>query len=203
MVDERGVILGQWPTGGEPVVYERIIGLHLFLYHGCIPGNLSSVCARRIAFEQSGGFDESFRLAGDFDMWVRVCMRGCIGDLQKLLFWEREHGQRETHSHKAGVTFIRENRRVRRTLLSLVPEQVRSYAKRYVYLRQNVLDTHHFMTCLRHGRLREARELMEIMGSDLLLGLPAWLLTVNNHLYRPKPFYVDEAAEAAHSGSPA
>jgi hypothetical protein len=46
-----------------------------------------------------------------------------------------------------------------------------------------------FMTCLRHGRLREARELMEIMGSDLLLGLPAWLLTVNNHLYRPKPVY--------------
>jgi len=42
---------------------------------------------------------------------------------------------------------------------------------------------------------------MEIMGADLLVGLPAWLLTVNNHFYRPKPFYVKDADGAAHQGA--
>ena len=81
-------------------------------------------------------------------------------------------------------------------LLPLVPEEVRTHARRYVYLRQNVLDTHHFMTCLHHGRLKEAWELCGIMGADLLAGFPPWLLTVNNHLYRPKPLFVDKVGEA-------
>jgi glycosyltransferase involved in cell wall biosynthesis len=190
MVDENGATLGQWPTGGQPVVYDRIIGLQLFLYHGCVPGSFSTVCVRRAAFDQVGGFDESFQVAADYEMWVRLCTHGCLGDLQKPLVRERHHNERMSWSPGAGVVFVRENRRVRKMLLALLPEEVRSFAQRYVYMRQNVLDTHHFMTCLRHGRLREARQLMEVMGSDLLAGFPLWLLTVNNHLYRPKPVYV-------------
>jgi glycosyltransferase involved in cell wall biosynthesis len=196
MVDESGAVLGQWPTGGQPVVYSRIIGLQLFLYHGCVPGNLSTVCVRRTAFEQAGGFDESYRVAGDYDMWVRLSLWGCLGDLQKPLVCERHHSQRLSWSSGAGVSVIRENRRIRRMLLPLVPEEVRTYARRYVYLRQNVLDTHHFMTCLHQGRLKEAWELCGIMGTDLLAGFPPWLLTVNNHLYRPKPLFVDKVGEA-------
>jgi glycosyltransferase involved in cell wall biosynthesis len=201
MVDEKGGVLGQWPTGGEPVVYERIIGLQLFLYHGCVPGNLSTVCVRRSAFDHVGGFDESFMVAGDYEMWVRLCSLGRLANLQKPLVKERHHSRRLSWSPGSGVRFVRENRRVRSILMPLLPRQMRPYAKRYVYLRQNVLDTHHFMTCLRHGRLREARELMEIMGADLFVGVPTWLLTVNNHFYRPKPLYVEKADEVTHRGA--
>jgi hypothetical protein len=50
-------------------------------------------------------------------------------------------------------------------------------------------------------RLREARELMETMGADVFAGLPTWLLTVNNHFFRPKPFYVKELNEAVRRGA--
>jgi glycosyltransferase involved in cell wall biosynthesis len=194
MFDDEGHILGRWPSGGQPVVYERATALQLFLYHGCAPGNLSAVCVKREAFELVGGFDETFEIAADYEMWVRICAhpKGSIGDLQKCVFRERHHGGRVSFAGGAGVSFVRENRRIRQILLPLLPASVRAHAKRYVYLRPNVLDTHHFFACLRHGRLQEALELIRIMGSDLMVGVPLWLLTVNNHLYRPQPVFANE-----------
>lgn len=190
VIDEQGSVLGQWKTGGDPILYDPIAAHQLLLYYGCVAGNLSTVCVRRACIDSEGGFDESFRLAGDYDMWVRLCSRGSLADVQKPLVRMREHGDRLSSSRGAGATFVRETRLIRRNLLPLLPERRRSYARRYVYLRQNVLDTHHFMTCLRFGNLREAWELFDIMGADLLAGLPLWLLTVNNHLYRPKPVFI-------------
>jgi glycosyltransferase involved in cell wall biosynthesis len=194
MFDEGGNVLGRWPSDGRPIVYSRTSALQLFLYHGCAPGNLSAVCVKRDAFALVGGFDETFEIAADYEMWVRICSHaeGSLGDLQKCLFRERHHSGRVSFAGGAGVSFVRENRRIRQMLLPLLPASVRSYAGWYVYLRPNVLDTHHFVACLRHGRFREARELGRIMGSDLLLGVPLWLLTANNHLYRPQPIYATE-----------
>ncbi len=193
MFDDTGAILGRWPTGGDPLVYDRTTALQLFLYHGCAPGNLTAVCVRRDAILDAGGFDETFTIAADYEMWVRLCSRGGgLGDLQQCLIRERHHGGRVSFAAGAGVAFVRENRRIREMLFPLVPKAIRSHATRYVYLRPNVLDTHHFMSCVRHGRFREALDLGRIMGSDLLVGLPLWLLTVNNHVYRPKPVFVSE-----------
>lgn len=163
-VNNQGEVVGQWQTGGEPVVYERSIGLQLFLYHGCVAGNLSTVCVRREYIDALGGFNEAFRLSGDYEMWVRLCVEGRLADLQKPLIRMREHRARLSLSPGAGVVFVRENREIRRRLLPLLPESVRSYARRYVYLRQNVLDTHHMVTCLRRGKVREVRDLLRCDG---------------------------------------
>jgi hypothetical protein len=196
VVDSQGIEIDHWHTTGRPVVYDRHIGIQMFLYYGCVAGNLSTVCARRSSLDEIGGFNESFRMAGDYDMWVRVCARGRLADFQKRLIRMREHGSRLSRSAGAGVVFVRENRQIRRHLMTLLPQHLRARARRYIYLRQNVLDTNEFMTSVRHGRLKEVCALLRIMGiRDLLAGLVSWLLTVNNHLYRPRPLFVNDVGE--------
>lgn len=200
VVDDEGKALGVWQTGGEPVLYEQAIGLELFLYHGCVAGNLSTVCARRDYLLGLGGFNETFRVSGDYEMWVRLCGKGRLADLQKPLVRLTDHSERLSRSRGAGVQFVRENREIRRRLLPQLPEKLRPYARRYVYLRQNVLDAQELVTCLRLGRIKEARELAGILGPrDLLFGLSLWLLTLNNHLYRPKPVYVNPGEQVSTS----
>jgi glycosyltransferase involved in cell wall biosynthesis len=194
MFDDAGRTLGRWPIDGAPRVYDRSTALQLFFYYGCVPGNLSSVCVRSKAFARVGRFDESFEIAGDYEMWIRMCADGGggLGDLQQQLFRERHHGGRVSFSARAGVKFARENRRIRQLLLSLIPASVRSHASRFIQLRPNVLDAHHFVSCVVHRRFSEARELAGVMGLDLLVALPLWLFTANNHLYTPKPVFVTE-----------
>ncbi len=193
--DPGGRVLGAWPIEGPPLVYDRTTALQLLLFHGCVPGNLSSVCARTEALRRAGGFDETFEIAGDYEMWVRLIDRsgGGLGDLQQQLFRERHHGGRVSFSARAGVKFTRENRRIRSRLLSLMPDENRAFASRYLYFRQNVLDAHHFVVCVLHGRIKEAAAMAAVMGVDLLLALPIWALTANNHLYRPAPRFVASA----------
>jgi hypothetical protein len=63
-----------------PYIADLELCLQLLFYYGCIGGNLSTVSARRASLEQAGRFDESFRLAGDYEMWVRLCQFGNVAE---------------------------------------------------------------------------------------------------------------------------
>src|SRR5439155_16416347 len=117
VIDALGQEIGEWKTGPGPIVMKPGLSLQRFLYYGCIAGNLSTVCVRRGCLDEVGGFDESFRVAGDYEMWVRVCQRGYLVDRQQKLVRMRSHPRRLSLAPGAGVDFVRENRRVRARLL--------------------------------------------------------------------------------------
>jgi hypothetical protein len=121
-------------------------------------------------------------------MWVRICAQAPMANVERPLIEVNDHPNRLSRSHRAGVIFVDENRRIRKRLLNLFPAQLRPYARRYVLIRHNVLDTHELITSLVHRRFRDARDLIRVLGvRDLLAGIIAWLLTVDNRLYCPKP----------------
>jgi glycosyltransferase involved in cell wall biosynthesis len=204
MIDATDDVVGHWPLSSEaPIIYDTSTTLQLLLFHGCIAGNLSTVCVRRRCFEDAGGFNEQYRLAGDYEMWVRLSQRGPLADLQKRLVRERLHRRRLSFSQPARVGFVRECRTIRDRLVALQADEARSYAARYTYWRQNVLDTHSLMRCLMEGRFAESRELARVMGArDLAAGITAWLITANNHLYRPKPRFHREPRASVQVSSP-
>jgi hypothetical protein len=190
LIDDQNRIIGEWGAG--PSIFTPKICLQLLLYHGCIAGNLSTVSARRSAIEQVKGFDDSFRMAGDHEMWVRLCQLGNVADRYERLIKVREHPGRFSHVAGGGVQFIAEGRRVRGQILNLLPESIRGRAQRYVYLRHNVLETHHFIRRLLAGSFGECATIIKIMGfRDLTAGLIMWLLTLNNHLYQPRPVFCE------------
>lgn len=188
LIDGQNRVIGEYGAG--PSIFTPGQCLQLLLYRGCIAGNLSTVSVRRSAIEEAKGFDESFRMAGDYEMLVRICQLGNVADRHERLVKLREHQGRLSHVTGSGVVFVAENRRIRAQILSMLPERIRRRAVRYIYLRQNVLDAHHLIRCLTAGRFNECATLIRIMGfRDLAAGLITWLLTVNNHIYQPRPFF--------------
>lgn len=190
-IDSAGEVVGAWYTTGVPVINSTRRSQELFLYHGCIAGNLSTVCARLNFVLDAGGFDETFKMAGDYDLWVRLCRYGALLDHQRTLIRMRSHAARLSRSAGAGVMFVRENRRIRQYLLTLLDEPARLSARQYTYWRQNVLDTNQFIRCALGWHWKECRELISAMGfADLSVGFCLWLVTGNNHFYRPKPKFL-------------
>lgn len=188
VVDAGGGIVSQWELGDLPGVIEPGLALQLFLYHGCMPGNLSTVSVRRDAFCRAGGFDESFSVSSDYDLWVRLCSRGQLAVVHELLVRMRCHAEQLSKAKSSRLPFLRENRRIRAMLLTLLPETVQRNAKWYIRSRQDVLDTH---CCIRsglEGRLGDCSKMLSELGPrGLLPGLIFWCLSLNNRLWKPQP----------------
>jgi hypothetical protein len=187
VIDEHGKTVGKWEYH-EPEVIDPPLAWQLFYYYGCLPGNLSTVCLRRDVALALGGFDVSFRVGGDYEMWVRMCTRGSLGIIDHHLLNIRSHGQQLSVSRSSGVAAIADDRRIRATLLERLPAQVRPWARLYAILRPGALNTHHWLRCLAKGRGGEVAAIARIMGlKDLALGLFAWIITLDNRLWRPRP----------------
>ena len=58
----------------------------------------SGVIARRICFEEIGGFDQTLRSAEDRDMWIRFAKQGRVELLSSVLWWYRVHGMSMSHN---------------------------------------------------------------------------------------------------------
>jgi hypothetical protein len=195
-IDEEGAEIARPRLRDLPTIVESSLSLQLFYYYGCLPGNISTVCVRRKCFEDVGLFDESFRAAGDYEMWVRICQQRDLGIVHRYLVRLRSHRRQLSRSPSLGAYFISEGRRIRQTLLPLLPAEIQDTAGRFSMLRNNVLDTHLVVRRLMGGRFRETADMAGVLGvRDLGLGLLFWLLTINNHLYRPQPRIVSEQAQ--------
>src|SRR5262249_39914943 len=174
-----------------PYIADPELCLQMLFYYGCIAGNLSTVSARRASLEQAGRFDESFRIAGDYEMWVRLCQFGNVTETCDRLIRLRQHAGQLSKSKDAGVQCIHENRRIRAQILPLLPKGLRLRALRYASWRHDALDAHYFVRRLMVADFVECSHLIRIMGfCALVTGLVHWLLTLNNHVYRPKPVFV-------------
>jgi glycosyltransferase involved in cell wall biosynthesis len=195
-IDEEGVEIARTRLRDLPEIVEPRLSLQQFYYYGCMPGNISTVCIRRECFQEAGLFDESFRAAGDHEMWVRICRQRDLGIVHRYLVRLRSHRRQLSRSSGLGAHFISEGRRIRQMLLPLLPAEIQHAASRFSMLRHNVLDTHLVVRRLMAGRFRETADMVSVMGiRDLGLGLLFWLLTINNHLYRPQPRIVLEQTQ--------
>lgn len=189
-IDQKDEVTGKCTLGDLPDIVKTELSIQCFLYHGCMPGSLSTVCVRKECFDKIGLFNEEYRAAADYEMWVRICKRKDLGVIHKRLVRLRHHPEQLSRTKASTVLFIRENRQVRAKLLPLLPEEVRCSAGHYVRLRHNVLDTHSAVMSLLHGRQRDFMDIINIMGAgDFSIGLLWWALTFNNRLYCPKPLF--------------
>src|SRR5271157_1879264 len=196
LIDAHGRTTGATGVKGESKRLEPRVALQLFYYYGCFADNLSTVAVRRDVAVALGGFDVSFRVGGDYDMWVRVCAQGgSLAIIQERLVRLRDHSRRLSADPASGVYGIAEDRRIRAVLLDFLPGEIRTWARWYMFLRQNVLNTHHCLHCLVRGRVADVAAIVKIMGvRDLLLGLLGWIVTGMNRLWQPRPRFLPACA---------
>ena len=194
IIDEKGVVVGRSPIDDLPAVMPPHVSLQYYYYFGCLPGNLSTACISRKALEQLGAFDESYQVAGDFEMWIRICKQFTMGVLHKYLVKLRNHTHQLSRSHKSFLAHTLESRRIRADILPELPAEIRDAASHYTLMRQNVFDTHYALRCLIEGRGGDAATIARAMGTrDLAVGLVFWLASANNHLFHPTPKFTADA----------
>ena len=201
-INAQGQIIGEWPVESQPESMPPWMSMQLFFYHGCIVGSLSNACMRRSVLDQFGLFDESFPIAGDYELWVRICRVYACGIVRRPILRVRSHRGQLSRSLSAGLASIIESRRVRATILPELPPALHAYARCYEYMRHDVLDVHYALRRLAAGDPRTFLALARALGlRHMLLGALCWLLSVDNRLFRPTPRFLPPAGERAEVGT--
>jgi glycosyltransferase involved in cell wall biosynthesis len=69
-----------------------------------IPGGGSSVVAARVAVERLGGFDESFSILADWDLWLRLALRSAPAPVEAPLVGYLEHPGGMSHDIRRSLS---------------------------------------------------------------------------------------------------
>jgi glycosyltransferase involved in cell wall biosynthesis len=188
LIDDASRELGRSQLYDLPDVLSTRLCLQHFVYHGCIPGNLSTVMVRASALQRSGVFDPSFRIGGDYDLWTRICAEFPMGVIHRHLIRLRSHSAQLSRASTSAVLLAAERRRITERLMRVLEPELRPTARAYLRRRQDVLEVHHALRGLARGRFGEAVGMARAMGlSDFAFGVLWWVLTVDNRLSRPRP----------------
>lgn len=81
-----------------PEICESYLGILLLFNYGCLPGSISTVIIRRHCLEQIGGFDTTYRICLDWDLWIRLARTSGFGFVKKRLTEIREHAKQESRN---------------------------------------------------------------------------------------------------------
>src|SRR5262245_15341513 len=89
-----------WPVRIQrcPLSHEEIDAYHMKGLGGALSG--PSVFMRRSAVEAVGGYGADYRLAEDYDMFLRLAEIGTLVNLPDVLFYYREHAASLTRTRK-------------------------------------------------------------------------------------------------------
>ena len=187
VIDESGVRVGAFPVPfGDPAI-RRVLRRAPPFVNG-------SVMMRRAAYEEAGGFRAPFRVAEDFDLWLRIPARFAMENLPEPLYAWRRHGDNTTARSRvdhlrfaATARAFAEERRDRGedsvALLESAPDGDAFIARYPRAARLSFLIGEHLV---REGRVREgrayfARALESAAGNSARLKATAalwWLLSL-------------------------
>ncbi len=78
-----------------------------FLGRGCFGCGPSGAIIRRDKFQESGGFDKSWGVLSDTELWLRLSARNPIVLLPPGLIWWRRHEDQEFSKGNAKETYLR------------------------------------------------------------------------------------------------
>jgi glycosyltransferase involved in cell wall biosynthesis len=174
-----------------PDVLDGGLCTQLFLYYGCIPGNLSSVSARTASLRHHAGFDQSFSVSGDYDTWTRLCADAPTGVIHDHLVRVRSHAGQMTKAADSDAKSVGEERRILWRLVDAMPLARQRYARFYILSRWDVLHANRALHLVGLGKIKQALHIQQAMGlGHFGVGLLFWLLTANNRLYRPDARFV-------------
>ncbi len=193
MMDWEGN-LGEPPRLDDlPSVLSSSLAAQHFFFHGCIPGNLSTVSFRTASAWALGGFDTNLTVSGDYDLWARLIQTGAMGILQKPLVRIRSHKGQLSRQSDSAPLFASENRKIRNELIKSLPQTIQGPAKAFEQRRHFVLDFHMALRAILRGEGKNALAIWRAIGSkDLFPAAYFWLITVNNRRRPTAPFLIPE-----------
>ncbi len=191
LIDDKGVVIRPAPTDLTPEAISPDLAALIMFYHGSITANIANVMLKRAVLNHVGLFREDMKIAGDFEMWVRISTHYPIGFVHEPLIYLRSHSEQFSQQRNSYVTCIGEERPIYESLLKRLPSTDVAYAREYDRRTRHLQYVHHMIYCLLRGWFRPAarayREISRI-GHPLLL-LAWWFLTVDRRFFRMESKY--------------
>jgi glycosyltransferase involved in cell wall biosynthesis len=186
-----------------PEVCPWPVASRLFLMYGCLPGNISTVMLRRACLPDAEPFDTSFRLALDWDLWIRMTAQRPFGFLREHLVEIRSHSAQEGGRPGNFERRVTEVYRCLETIARLDPTLTAGEVRACRLGRYGYEFIAGVLRCLVSGHHREGwRALTEIVRRDgVAAPATAWLRRVPSRLWA-KALGLGHAQEPSASALP-
>lgn len=155
-IDERGNLRPALPADTTPMVLDTLMHAQIAYFTGSIAGNIANVCLTRTGIEKVGLFDETMKISGDFDMWVRLAEHFSTGFLNTKLIKLRDHSGQLSRDKKFLINHVKEDLRIYRYLDSYVSEPDRVKGKKMMRSRKLVFYYTLMVQALIKGKFKNA-----------------------------------------------
>jgi glycosyltransferase involved in cell wall biosynthesis len=191
-IDAAGNPLHGAKEDTTPAVVPPWLAAQISVYWGSMAANISSVMLARRAVEAVGPF-AGLRVAGDFEMWVRVMGAFPVGCIHEPLIELRDHGGQFSRASESGLAWLRESKQIYEMLLARLPPELRGYAEKYLVRRFYPQHVHHAARALLRGRFRFARDVLATLACRGTLPAATfwWAVSLNGRAFQLRPRYVE------------
>jgi len=186
VIDEQGKLTAKTKHDTTPELILPQLASSIMFYHGSITGNIANVMLKRIILEKIGGFDESLKVSGDFDLWVRITEHHAIGRVKDPLIDLRNHAQQFSRLMTSMIHFAVENEPIIDTLYSRIPAEQKTLAREYRRRHHYVLLFHGAVYALAHRDIKTSGQILQIISkreSPTRIFL-IWLLSINGRFFQ-------------------
>jgi glycosyltransferase involved in cell wall biosynthesis len=129
IINEHGEIISTDFIDATPEIVDRPLHSKIAFFTGSIAGNISNVTIPKDVLEKTGKFDESMKISGDFDMWVRIAENFPVGYIKDHLIQLREHKGQLSRQKKFYINHLKEDFKVYEYLLNYLNDRERSEGK--------------------------------------------------------------------------
>ena len=103
-----------------PELIPTSLHTRIAFFTGSIAGNIANVTISRKAIETAGMFNESMKISGDFDMWVRIAEKYPVGFIREPLVQLRDHAGQLSRQQQSYADHLQEDLCVYEYLLSYI-----------------------------------------------------------------------------------
>jgi glycosyltransferase involved in cell wall biosynthesis len=120
VINEEGNLIIMETIDTTPPIISTSLHSRIAFFTGSIAGNISNVTLTKKALEKTGLFNESMKISGDFDMWVRIAQYFPVGFIKNKLIRIRNHTGQLSRQEIYYINHLKEDREVYRHLMGYI-----------------------------------------------------------------------------------
>jgi glycosyltransferase involved in cell wall biosynthesis len=186
-IDENGKITYFNHTDNTPMVIKPKLAAQLFFYFGSLPGNIANVGIRKDVWSKVGGFNESMRIAGDFDLWERISNTYDIGFIDQHLMYLRNHSNQLSRQKNSVVYEFQEADKIFKRLAERLPVSLHPYAKKYAQAKRHRYFVRVLLSNIIHGNYSVSYHLFLFLVKNGMFWSGVWEFLLAVILRNPEP----------------
>ena len=155
IINERGKVTKTFTSDQEPSLISTYHHTRVAFFTGSIAGNIANVCINKEALEEVGGFNESMKMSGDFEMLVRLAEKRPVGFIPKNLVSIREHKGQLSLNADYFLNHVKEDLQIYRILINYSDDALIKEGKKVMRQHKLVFYYTLMLKDFLHGKFRK------------------------------------------------